>query len=203
MSNPYDLLGLAPDADDVEVAAAYERERARIAADYAAATDLGERASDLEQRLTALDNAYQAVTASRRPALAVATTQQRSLDRVAGQACPSCGTPNPQQAIACLKCGQQFSRSCPRCRWPVPILAQVCPRCESVIKEYDQRAFQEAAATDQRTTAERQMSRVRVAKLEDYHQARAWHGAVFWLVAFVLFWGVIALAIALMAYGSR
>jgi hypothetical protein len=195
----YRLLGLPPAASDAEVAAAYERERSRVLAAHAAAPDLGER-------LQALDDAYAALSGPGRQALAVAEPGAApGLPTVAapsGRACQSCGAANPEQASGCLRCGSQFTRSCPRCSRPVAIETVVCGRCGVVIQEYDRHVFGEAVATEHRTLQDRQRSEIRVASLEAGHHTRAWQSAIFWVVAFLLFWGLIALTVVLLGFGN-
>src|SRR3954451_18136200 len=52
---------------------------------------------------------------------------------MAGLACGSCGTENPEGARFCMSCGSQLERSCPNCGEPAPPQAKFCMSCGTAL----------------------------------------------------------------------
>src|SRR5436190_5608595 len=52
---------------------------------------------------------------------------------MAGLACGSCGTENPEGARFCMSCGSQLERTCPSCGEPAPPQAKFCMSCGNAL----------------------------------------------------------------------
>lgn len=215
MANYYETLNLHPTATPAEIKEAYLRERARV-------TSETNDENQAQQQLKDLDDAYavlvdptqrmaydrtlnigtlnQALVLSQSPLPATIITPQVPIPQ---QACPHCGALNPIKATMCLTCGKQISRPCPNCGQQILLNQTVCPRCNTFIIEYDKQRFADAKATEQQVTEVRQEAQVRYDAMLDADRARISFGMVFWVVAFLLCFGLTLLGVILMYNSAR
>jgi class 3 adenylate cyclase/tetratricopeptide (TPR) repeat protein len=73
---------------------------------------------------------------------------------MAGVACQSCGTENPDGARFCMECGSALDRHCPSCGESVPARARYCPNCGTALESGPARPAPEAPAAAPETPAE-------------------------------------------------